>query len=167
MGLDVITRNILPKDLVRLIPKPLMFMETESERDMCCSISFPFAFDESIVFLPCKDSGFECIIGRTGRDDVLFILDVNSFVNENDLGAEHLSSNPGVEAPTAMMAALSSSEVELRYLKLNRGRRLLLDDTPLEEDGTDDPSILVEAGLIGGREHTPVAMGLVGDMSII
>ena len=90
------------------------------------------------MFLPCKDSGFERAIGLTGKDDVLFIFGVKSFVRDNVLVIKGFSRVPVDEAPSARMAAFSISEVEVRYLKLNFGSRFLMDDLPLDDEGPGD-----------------------------
>lgn len=95
----------------------------------------------SIVFPPCQDSGFERAVGETGKDDVLFIFGVKSFVRDNVLGIKAFSRVPVEEAPSARMAAFSISEVEFRYLELSFGSKFLMDDLPLDE-GPGDTLIL-------------------------
>lgn len=118
--------------------------------------------------LPRTDSGFESAIGVTGRDDVLLIVGVNNFAKENDLWTTGLSVDPADEAPRARIAAFSISEVERRNLKLTRGRRLLKDGFPLDDDGLDDTFTLAEDGLGIEGKFTFIEVGLgVGGMFIL
>lgn len=96
-----------------------------------------YAFRKLIVFPPCVDSGFECAIGVTGRDDVFFILGVNSFVRDTVLGIKNFCRGDGVP-PRARMAAFSISEFLFLSLKLSLGRRLFKDALPREDEGLDD-----------------------------
>lgn len=94
----------------------------------------------SMVFLPCTDSGFEWVIGVTGKDDVLFILGVNSFVKDKFLDIFALPLISDGEPPRARIAAFSISEVLFLNLKLILGRRDLM-DLPLDDEGLDDDSL--------------------------
>ena len=89
----------------------------------------------------CTDSRFECAIGVTGSDDVLFTLGVKIFVSEYDLEIKGFSCAPVDEASEARLLAFSTSE-EVRYMKLNFGKRFLMDDLPLVEEGPGDPVLL-------------------------
>ena len=111
----------------------------------------------------CADSGFECAIGVTGSDDVLFTLGVNIFESEYDLGIEGFSCIPVDGASEARLEAFSISE-EVRYMKLNFGRRLLMDDLPLAEGGPGEPVILssVEPGVRRKFTFLGVGVGVEG-----
>lgn len=89
----------------------------------------------SIELPPCIDSGFECAIGVTGNDADVFDFSVKSLVKDNVLGILVFSLDPDGEPPRARVTAFSISEVVFRNLKLNLGRRLLMDDLPLEVEG--------------------------------
>lgn len=117
---------------------------------------------------PLTDSGFECSSGVPGRDDVLFILGVNIFESDNDLEIEGFSREVVDEPPRARLAALSLSEVALRFLKLNFGRRLFLDDLPLVAEAPGDPVTLVSLGLGVRKKFTFFGVGLgVGGIFIL
>lgn len=105
------------------------------------------------------DSGFKSKIGVTGRDDVLFILGVNSFVRDNDREIVGFSLVPVAEPSEGKLSAFSTSE-EVRYLKLSFGKRPLMDDLPLEEEGPGDPLVLpsVEPGV--SKKFTFLGVGL-------
>lgn len=113
----------------------------------------------STMLLPQTISGFERVRGVTGSDDAFFIVGVNNFVREKDLGIRGLSHDPVDEAPRERIAAFSTSEVEPRNLKLTRGRRLLMDGLTLDVDGPGDICTLVEVGL--SIEGEISLMGLV------
>lgn len=63
---------------------------------------------------------------------------MNSFVRDKDLEIVGFSRGPGADPSDAKFSAFSTSE-EVRYLKLSFGKRLLIDDFPLEEEGPGDP----------------------------
>ena len=104
---------------------------------------------------PCADSGFEWMMGVTGSDEVLFILGVKIFERDKDLDIEGFSCAPFDEPSRARLATFSTSE-ELLWIKLNLGKRLLIDDLPLDEDGPGDPDplILTSEGLGVKRKFT-------------
>ena len=117
---------------------------------------------------PLTDSGFECSSGSPGRDDVLFILGVNIFESDNDLEIEGFSREVVDEPPRARLAAFSISKVELRFLKLNLGRRLFMDDLPLVAEGPGEPVALVSLGLGVRKKFTFLGVGLgVGGIFIL
>lgn len=107
----------------------------------------------------CADSEFEFAIGVTGSDDVLFTLGVNIFVREYDLGIEGFSCTSVDEASEARLAAFSASE-ELRYMKLSFGKRFLMDDLPLAEEGPGEPVTLSSAELGVRRKFTFLGVGV-------
>lgn len=114
------------------------------------------------------DSGFESATRVTGRDDVLLMDGENSFAKENDLDTRGLSVDPADEAPRARIVAFSMSEVELRDLKLTRGRRLFKDGFPLDDDGLGDIFIFAEDGLGIGGIFTFMEVGLgAGGMFVL
>lgn len=115
------------------------------------------------VFPLLVDSGFECKTGVTGRDDVLFILGVNSFVRDNDLEIVGFSRVPVAKPSDAKLSAFSTSE-EVRYLKLSFGKRPLMDDLPLDEEGPGDPLVLasVEPGVREKFTFLGVGLGVGG-----
>ena len=81
---------------------------------------------------------FECPISSTGNDDVLLILGVNILVRDNDLEIEGFSRWPEEEPSGAAVVPFSIS-VGGRYLKLNFGKMLLMDDLPFD---VEDPGEL-------------------------
>nr|GMD62739.1 hypothetical protein Iba_chr12bCG8290 [Ipomoea batatas] len=97
---------------------------------------FNQAYPADSVFLR-----FECAIGDTGNDDVLFILGLKIFVTESCLSIEGFSCLPG-EHPRASIAARSMSDVVFRNLKLNLGMKLFTDDDLPLDDESGDPSSL-------------------------
>lgn len=109
---------------------------------------------------PCVDSGFECKIGVTGRDDVLFILGVSSFVRDSDLEIVGFSRGPVVDPSEVELSAFSTSE-EPRYLKLSFGKRPLIDDLPdLEEEGPGEPLVLASVEPCASEKFTFLGVGL-------
>lgn len=67
---------------------------------------------------------------------------MNSFVRDIDLDMEGFSrGGPAGEPSEAGLTAFSTSE-ELRFLKLSFGKRDLLQDFPLDEEGPGDPLVL-------------------------
>lgn len=104
---------------------------------------------------PCADSGLEWMMGVTGSDEVLLILGVNIFERDKDLDIEGFSCAPFDGTSRARLATFSMSE-ELLWIKLNLGKRLLIDDLPLDEDGPGDPGplILTSEGLGVKRKFT-------------
>lgn len=107
---------------------------------------------------PCVDSGFECEIDVIGKDDVLFILGVNSFVRENVLVIEDLSCDPSGD-PKASMAAFSISQLLFLNLKLSLGRRLLIDGLALCDEGSGEVLNLISVGLGNGEKFTFLGVG--------
>lgn len=103
-------------------------------------------FRESTTFPLHVGSRFVCMIGVTGRDDVLFILGVNIFVSDNDLEMEGFSRGAVFEVSGARLAAFSISELELRYLKLSFGKRPFKEDLALDKEGPGEPLVLASAG---------------------
>lgn len=81
------------------------------------------------------DSGFECAIGVTGKDVVLFMRGVKIFVSDHDLDMEGFSCVLVVDEPESRLAVFSASELELRYLKLSLGSKFLMDGLALDEEG--------------------------------
>lgn len=108
---------------------------------------------------PCADSGCERAIGVTGKDDVLLIRGVNSFVRDNDLEMEGFSLAPVDDPSEARLEAFSISE-ELRYLKLSFGKRAFIDDLPLAEEGPGDPLTLASMEPGVKRKFTFLGVGL-------
>lgn len=106
-----------------------------------------------LVLPPWTDSGFECIIGLAGKDDVLFIFVANIFVRENVLRIDIFASVWG-ETPSASMAAFSMSEFVFRNLKLSLGRRYFMVDFPLDDEGSGDPMTIAWLGLGNGEKFT-------------
>lgn len=109
---------------------------------------------------PLTDSGLECSSGVPGRDDVLFILGVNILESDNDLEIEGFSREIADEPPKARLAAFSLSKVALRFLKLNLGRRLFMDDLPLVAEGLGDQVALASLGLGVRKKFTFFGVGL-------
>lgn len=75
----------------------------------------------------------ECPISSTGNDDVLLILGVNILERDNDLEIEGFSLRPE-EEPSGVAVVAFSVSVGVRYLKLNFGRMLLMDDFPFDAE---------------------------------
>lgn len=79
------------------------------------------------------ESGFECTIGVTGKDVVLFMRGVKIFVGDHDLNMDGLSCILVVDKPESRLPAFSISELELQYLKLSFGSKFLMDGLALDE----------------------------------
>lgn len=84
---------------------------------------------------------------------------MNIFESDNDLEIDSVSREIVDEPPRARLAAFSLSKVELRFLKLNFGRRLFMDDLPLLE-GPGEPVALVSLGLGVRKKFTFLGVGL-------
>lgn len=84
-----------------------------------------------------------------GKDELLFILGVKSFVREDVLRPKDFSIG---DSPKARIAAFSISELAVRNLKLNFGRRLFRDDLPLK--GLADSLNRGYLGLGAGEKFT-------------
>lgn len=125
---------------------------TESDRDMRLT---PFSSSGGGQF-PWEESGFEFAIGVTGNETELFILGVKIFENDHDLDIDGLSCAAEVEETES---ALSASELEPRFLRLNLGRRFRMDDLPRVEVGPEDPYTL-ESGLGVRRKFTLLGVGV-------
>lgn len=96
-------------------------------------------------------------MGVTGNETELFILGVKIFENDHDLDIDGLSCVPEVEETES---ALSASELEPRFLKLNLGRRFRMDDLPRVEEGPEGPYTLESEGLGVRRKFTLLGVGV-------
>lgn len=120
----------------------------------------------ALLILPLADSGFEWSIGVTGKDDVLFTRGVNNLVNDHDLGIDTFSCGTMAEVSESGKVAFSVSEFILRNLKLSLGKRFLMDDLPLHEEGLGKAFTLELEGLGVKRKFTLFGVG-VGVESIL
>lgn len=109
------------------------------------------------LILPLEDSGFGCSIGVTGKDEVLFTRGVNNLENDQDLDMDTFSSDK---------AAFSVSVFVLRNLKLSFGKRFLMDDLLLHEEGLGNAFALELEELGVKRKFTLFGVG-VGVGSIL
>lgn len=114
---------------------------------------------------PRVDSELEFAIGVTGSDDALFILGVKIFESDNDLEIDGFSLGMLHEVSGGRLAAFSTSNVEIRDLKLSLGKRLLKDDFPLDVEGPGEPQALASLELGVKRKFTFLGVGL-GDGGI-
>lgn len=101
---------------------------------------------------PCMDSGFECVVGVEGKDDVFFTLGVKSFAKE--LEKRGFSCISADARPSAKMVSFSISEFGLRCLKLNLGRRLFKDDLFFDAEWSGESLNLEKIGLGMGEKQT-------------
>lgn len=114
-------------------------------------------FCTPLTLPPCEDSEFAN--GVTGSEDALLILGVNIFESDRDLDIEGFSRCVVNEESEAMLAALSTSKVQFRDLKLSFGKRFFNDDFPLEEE-PGDPIALPSIELGVSRKFTFLGVGV-------
>lgn len=122
-----------------------------------------------IILPPCIDSGFEWAIGVTGKDDVLVVRSVKSFVRDNVLEMNGFCFVVSDEPPCASMAAaFSISKVLFRYLKLNFGSKLLMFDLIFDDEGSGGSFIWAKLGLGIGEKITLLGVELgIGGVWIV
>lgn len=94
----------------------------------------------------------------------MFALGLKTFVKDSVLERKGFFSIPADEPPSANIAAFSISEVVLRYLKLNFGRRFLMVDLLFDVEGSGESFILIKLGLGLGEKITllGVRVGVAG-----
>lgn len=120
----------------------------------------------ALLILPLANSGFEWSIGVTGKDDVLFTRGVNNLVNDHELDMDTFSCGTMTEVSESGKVAFSVSEFMLLNLKLSLGKRFLMDDLPLNEEGLGKAFGLELEGLGVKTKFTLFGVG-VGVESIL
>ena len=108
------------------------------------------------------DSELKCATGVTGKDEVLFMRGVNIFERDQDLDIDGFSCDAVVEEPESRLEALSISVsgFMFRFLKLSFGRRFLMDDFALDEEGPGELFSLESEGLGVNMKFTLLGVGV-------
>lgn len=116
------------------------------------------------LMLPLIDSGFECAIGVTGKDDVLLMRGVNILVSDHDLEMDTFSCGT-TAGPESGMVIFSSKII--RDFKFSLGKRFLIANFPRDGEGPGDEVILESAVLGVKRKFTLFGVGVGVDGILI
>lgn len=117
-----------------------------------------------LLILPLIDSGFECAIGVTGKDEVLLIRGVNILLSDHDLEMDTFSccGTTAVPGPESGTVIFSVSEF-IRDFKLSLGKRFLMVDLPRHGEGPGDEVVILESQVLGvKRKFTLFGVGVNG-----
>lgn len=113
--------------------------------------------------LPLIDSGFECAIGVTGKDEVLLMRGVNILLSDHDLEMDTFSCCGTTAAGTESGVGIFSVSELIRDFKLSLGKRFLMVDLPRHGEGPGDEVATRESEVLGvKRKFTLFGVGVNG-----